>query len=56
MTDEELDDQVIDWFVAEKARWRAAGRRAIRYVLQLLVVLIPLAAFMYVTGLIESIR
>lgn len=53
MTPAEQDTQRrIELYEAQLARLR----RGIRYVAQLLVVLLPALAFMYVTGLIESIR
>lgn len=57
MTPAERDTQrAIDWYEARLIRSRARLRRGVRYVAQLLVVLVPIAAYMYVTGLIESIR
>ena len=57
MTPAERDTQrAIDWYEARLIRSRTRLRGGVRYVAQLLVVLVPIAAYMYVTGLIESIR
>lgn len=56
MTDEELDDQIIDWYAAEVARWQARGRRLIRFTARLTLALAAVAIFMYVTTQIGNIR
>ena len=56
MSPEEQDQQVIDWYQAEVARWEACGRRLLRFTVRLALALAAVAVFMYVTNLIESIR
>ena len=56
MTDEELDDQIIDWYQSETARLQARGRQLLRFTARLSLALAAVAIFMYVTTQIGSIR
>ena len=52
MTPEEETQRAIDWYEARMTR----VARAIRFTVRVLLALVPLAAFLYVTGLIEGTR